>query len=203
MISVRINGDDSGITSQGAPSMADLVELIKANIDPDHMITGIVIDGRDIEDHEWQASTAQFQTAILEVETGPVSHYVGERLEKASSIVGSCFVEFRKARKCFQEGNMNGGNKVLVEATNALKAFFEWYGTLMQLLESHEQSQYSIDEHLNSISEVCKRICQQQLYQSWWALGETIEKELEPRLEELEDALRRATSGGLATASGQ
>jgi hypothetical protein len=43
---------------------------------------------------------------------------------------------------------------------------------------------------VEDIAECCKRICQQQLYQSWWALGETIEKELEPKLDKLEDFCR-------------
>ena len=34
------------------------------------------------------------------------------------------------------------------------------------------------------------KMSQQQLYQSWWALGETLEKELEPKLDKLEDFCR-------------
>jgi hypothetical protein len=45
---------------------------------------------------------------------------------------------------------------------------------------------------VTEISETCKKICQQQLYQSWWALGESLEKELEPKLDKLEDACRKA-----------
>ncbi|MEI7489443.1 MAG: hypothetical protein WCJ72_18910, partial [Chryseobacterium sp.] len=50
---------------------------------------------------------------------------------------------------------------------------------------------YDIEKQVIEIGEVCQKICQQQLYQSWWALGETIEKELEPKLDQLETFCRR------------
>ena len=53
MVSVRINGTDSSIGANNDLKIADLIELIKASIDPEHMITGIMLDGRDLSDDEW------------------------------------------------------------------------------------------------------------------------------------------------------
>jgi hypothetical protein len=107
-------------------------------------------------------------------------------------VVRSCFFEFRDARKGFQDGDTVSGNKRLKVAVDTLRAFFDWYGTLVQLVSETKRGRLDISPQVTEISETCKKICQQQLYQSWWALGESLEKELEPKLDKLEDACRRA-----------
>ena len=85
---------------------------------------------------------------------------------------------------------MEDGNRQLVRAVNTLQAFFEWYSTLLEIVPEDERPQFVLDQEINSVSTVCKKICQQQLYQSWWALGETLENELEPALDVMEDRCR-------------
>lgn len=194
MVAVRINGEDStGVKSDGLTRFGDLIELIKSTIDPDHMITSILLNGRDLEESEWQMAPAQFGTAILEIETGTPESFVAERMSGASEIIGKCYMEFRDARKTFQANEPQTGNQKMIQAVNILKAFFQWYGTLLELVRPEKRGALNIDKQVSEISEVCKKICQQQLYQSWWALGETLEKELEPKLDALEDHLRRVT----------
>lgn len=200
MVSVRINGTDSGMNGEGASKITDLVELIKSMIDPEHMITSILLDGRDLAEEEWYANVNQMGTAILEVETGTPEEFVAERLARSSDIVRACYVEFRDARKSFQDGDMNSGNSKLVVAVNTLKAFFEWYKTLLTLVPESKRSHFNMDSQISEISETCKRICQQQLYQSWWALGESLEKDLEPKLDALEDFCRKAPKSAFLAA---
>jgi hypothetical protein len=113
-------------------------------------------------------------------------------MQDATAVVRACFLEFRDARKSFQDGESIAGNKRLKVAVETLRAFFEWYGTLMQLVSETKREKLDISSQVVEISETCKKICQQQLYQSWWALGESLEKDLEPKLDKLEDACRRA-----------
>ena len=190
MKSVVINGQESGISAQGMPKLIDLVELIKNSIDPEHMITAILIDGRELEDDDWTANTNQYETSIMEVETGKPEDFVRARLECASQIVQACFLEFRDARKFFKDGKMDDGNKQLVQAVNTLQAFFQWYATMIEIVPEEDREPYLIEEEIDTVSTVCKKICQQQLYQSWWALGETLESELEPALDKVEDRCR-------------
>ena len=86
---------------------------------------------------------------------------------------------------------MQTGNQRLVQAVNTAKAFFDWYATIVELAPKEKRSSYDINPQVLEISQICKTICQQQLYQSWWALGETLEKQLEPKLDKLEDFLRK------------
>lgn len=190
MVTVRINGEQAPIRSEGLGKITDLIELVKTTIDPDHMITGILVDGRELSEQDWVASLGSYETSVVEVDTGLPSDYVAVRLEKSPDVIQACFLEFREARKLFQEGNSTEGNKVLLQGVNALQAFFEWYGTLIDILDEQTRSNFTIESEVTELSTVCKTICQQQLYQSWWALGETIQNELEPKLDALESRCR-------------
>jgi len=188
---VIINGQESAINGTGLPKMADVVELIKASIDPAHMITQLLLDGKELADNDWSAPCGALETAIVEVETDTPERFVEDRLSRASAVVQACYMEFRDARKSFQAGDMQRGNQQLMKAVNTARAFFEWYGVIFELVPAPQRPNYDISAQVSEISAICKRICQQQLYQSWWALGETLEKELEPRLDKLEDFLRK------------
>lgn len=192
MLRVLINGDEAQLDVSSVPRFSDLIELIKANIDPDHMITAILLDGREVTDDEWFRNVAQLGDGTVEIATGRPDEYVTTRISEASKVVRSCFLEFRDARKGFQDGDMQIGNRRLKVAVDTLRAFFEWYGTLLQLVPEDKRDCVDISPQVRDISETCKKICQQQLYQSWWALGESIEKDLEPKLDKLEDACRKA-----------
>ncbi len=198
MVAIRLNGKDSSVRTDGLSRISDLIELIKSMIDPEHMITGILLDGRDLDDAHWEMSPTQFTTSILEIETGTPERFVAERMSQASDIVKTCYYEFRDARKAFQDSNMQIGNQALIKGTNILKAFFEWYTTMADLVPADKRGRFDISSQTAEITDVCKQICQQQLYQSWWALSETLEKELEPRLDKLEDFCRKANKDTFA-----
>jgi hypothetical protein len=201
MIRVRVNGNYADIPMASAPRFTDLIELVKSQIDPDHMITALLIDGRELTDDEWNQNVAMLSGETLDVTTGHPEMYVADRMQDASRVVRSCFYEFRDARKGFQDGDTVTGNKRLKVAVDTLKAFFEWYGTLVQLVSETKRERLDISPQVLEISESCKKICQQQLYQSWWALGESLEKDLEPKLDKLEDACRRVAREAQVQAS--
>lgn len=191
MVSVRINGEDAALRADGLGSISEVIELIKASIDPEHMITNIFLNGNELSDADWGARTNQFQAVMLEVETGKPAEFVRSRMALAWQVVGSIAEEFRDARKSFQAGMMVPGNKSLMTAVKTARAFFEWYGSMLALVPEVEKPRYDITAHVEAIADICKRLCQQQLYQSWWALAETISKDLEPRLDQLELECRK------------
>ncbi len=188
---IIINGSDAALKVDNLLRVSDVIELIKASIDPEHMIANILIDGKELTDTDWTAPVAQFGTAIVEIDTLTPKDFVDMRMAMSASVVRECFMQFRDSRKLFQAAQMQDGNKRLIQAVNTAQAFFEWYGSLMELVPSDGRPRYDITNQVQDITTVCKRICQQQLYQSWWALGETLEKELEPKLDKLEDFCRK------------
>ena len=188
MVSVRINGEEAALRADGLGLMSDLIELIKASIDPEHMITNIALNGNELSDADWTARTNQYETVMLEVETGTPAEFVRTRLGLASQIVATIRNEFGAARAAFQAGQMVDGNRALTTAVKTARAFFEWYGSMIALVQPAEKPRYDISGHVGEIAEICKRLCQQQLYQSWWALAETISRDLEPKLSQLEQS---------------
>lgn len=191
MVSVRINGEEAGLNTSRLEKMGDLIELIKSAIEPGHMISEILVDGRELSEEDWTRPLNQYGTSIFEINTDTPENFVDARIDRAAEVVQSCFYEFRDARKAFQSGEMSEGNRKLITAVRTAKAFFDWYASLIPLMTDTQRTRFEITDQVEQIAEVCKRICQQQLYQSWWALGETLEKELEPKLDKLEDFCRK------------
>jgi len=192
MLLIKINGAESKLNIEGVQKITDLIELVKTVIDPAHIITNFLIDGRELEDQEWTAPLSQFENSNIDIETGEPEVYVYSRLATSPDIISNCYSGFRSARKDFQDGNMQTANRKLLTAVNTLREFFSWYGTLLELLDEDKRKKFDITEDVKKLSDICKGICQQQLYQSWWAIGETIEKELEPQLDRLENTCRKA-----------
>lgn len=204
MLIVKINGKESQINGNHLPTIADLLELVKTGIDPSHIISGALLDSEELTDEDWSRAPSQLSGKVLEISTGSAESFVVERLKIAGDVVREVYVAFRDARKAFQNGDMMVGNELLVPATKSLKAFFEWYVTITMLVPEDRRTKVKIHDRMENITVICNRICQQQLYQSWWALGETIEKELEPELDRLETfclGLKKLSEQSLVTAT--
>jgi len=191
MVSVEINGQPAAFKTDGFSSIAEIVEMIKASIDPEHMITELVLNGKDLQDSDWSGRTSQYPTIELQAVTGTPAQFVHERFSMAWEVVNAMYTQFRDARKCFQSGQITSGNNQLVGAVNTSRAFFEWYSSILGLVKPEDRKPYDIGELVVGISETCKELCQQQLYQSWWALSEAIANKLEPQLDSLEDKCRK------------
>ena len=192
MVAVRINGEESGVNGSTLAKLTDLIELVKSEIDPEHIITGILIDGRELEDADWVAQLSRYnETTILEIQTATPSEFVSTRMRTAADVVSRCFFKVRDARKGFQTGDHVDGNRKLVEAVKTLKAFVDWYGSILAVTPAEERTRYDNKADVDKIAATCTQICQQQLYQSWWALGETLQSQLEPELDKLEDTCRK------------
>ncbi len=104
--------------------MADLIELLKSSIDHDHMITSILIDGKGAGRCRLERKHAKYATSHWRSRRALRIEYARKRLGTASGVVRECFLDFREARKCFQAGDMQPGNKHMVRAVNTLQAFF-------------------------------------------------------------------------------
>lgn len=187
---VTINGVESDFKTDSLDKFTELVELIKSSIDPEHIITDLILDGHELSEEDWASPMSLLTSSELEVSTGTPSEFVHTRFSLAAPVIRDCYMRFRSARKDFQCGKMQSGNQRLLDAVNILQAFFSWYSSIIELIGEEERKTYDIEEQVHDIAEICKKICQYQLYQSWWALGETIKEELEPKLDDLEDFCR-------------
>ncbi len=192
MLQIQVNGQQSGLRAATLPRMTDVVELIKNSIDPQHIITDLKINGRDMTEADWQGTPNQFATTdVLEVATATPNEFIRQRTEVTPNLIENTFILFRSARQSFQAGDNDEGNKILSIAVRDLKAFFEWYSLLQSVVPVSDRAKYDISAQVEKITETCKEICQQQMYQSWWALGKAIQEKLEPSLDSLELYFRK------------
>lgn len=188
---IRINEKDVEIDGQHLPRLLDMIELVRSYIDPDHMITEIVIDGKPIKEEQWGAAPASFINSIIEFTTDLPRNYVCERLAEAPEIAQALYFKFRDSRKTFSIGDSCSGNEKLAIAARTLHDFLHWYHTIVQLVEGDDRERFSIEGFIKDLTSISEILSKHQLYQSWWAIGETIQRQLEPKLEELEDFLRK------------
>ncbi len=195
MIQVLIDGQPLQASIAGINAMPDLVEFIKANIDPEKIITGLTIAGRPLADVDWRVPLTVQGPVVVEASTDLQRNFIADRLDQASGIVEIVVSQFTLARESFQAGKTEDGNRQLSKATTDLGAFLGWYEGILQLLPTDWQSELTaFHAQIKEISKTCEQLLQQQLYHSWWALGETVRQDLEPKLESLKGSCDQVSS---------
>ena len=190
MVTVEINGEVAITDTSAISTMGDLIELVKATIDPETIITDLKLAGKNLSDTDWRVPLSVQGTSTLEVTTGSRDAYIIGRLHSAPELLEAITEEFDKVKDCFKDSMVEKGNKLLGTAVGDLDAFIKWYEAILAMLTEEVYKQYedSLEKTAVAISATCEQLVQQQLYQSWWALGETIESKLIPELKAFTEA---------------
>lgn len=196
MISVTVDGAPFQADLTTLKTMGELVEFIKVQIDPDSVIVSILLDTQDLSEAEWRATLASLGDKALSVTTGSKEQFVADRLDVASIYVDRIRAEFLKVQQAFKQGASADSHTKLANAVQDLKAFVDWYETIIQMLpESKSELRQGYHDQVRRITDVCEQLLQQQLYRAWWALAETIERKLDPELERLKGCCLKAVNG--------
>ena len=187
MIKVKVDGSDWTQDLAAARTMSELIELVKASIDPDNIITSITINGTDPVESDWRVALTVQGDSTVEISTGSKGSYINERLGTAVLITEQLINEFTRARSLYQEGISKDGNTAFGRSVNDLKVFLEWYYSVLALVPGAQSAREEFRTRVSEVTSICEQLFQQQLYQSWWALGQTIQNQLEPKLGSLRD----------------
>ena len=195
MIAVNVNGKPLGADVSAIRTMGELIELVKVTIDPDVIIAGLSLNGRELTEADWRSTLASLGDATLDVVTGSKEGFLNDRLEVASIYIDRIRDEFSKVQQLFRQGVTADSHSKLGAAVQDLKAFVDWYETLVQMMPG-DSSQFrdTFHEQVRRITDVCEQILQQQLYRAWWALAETIERKLDPELDRLKGFCLKAVN---------
>jgi len=184
MMNVTVDGRPFSFSIESVKSLGDLVELVKATIDPDSIITRMMIDEKQLTDSDWRIPLASQAGRSLDITTGPKQIYIDERLSSASLYLDKIIRSYSQSRIFFKNGDIQQGNTMLSSAVQDTKAFIDWYQTILQLIDNTPEEEVGkFEETVNKLTDTCEQILQQQLYRSWWQLAELLEKKLEPQLE--------------------
>jgi len=172
----------------GLNTLGDVVEYVKAIIDPDLMITGMTLNGEGIAEDAWQAPLKQLEGMQFAVSTGHVQDYLTERFQNSAAFVEQIRAEFNRSRGLFADGVQEDANRELARAVEDLNAFVNWYDSLLNLVQEDEWKSHigAFQSHVGDLAKTCDVLVKQQLEHSWWALGETMTSVLEPQLDSLQ-----------------
>lgn len=186
MITVQVDGTAMLTEIGDMKTLGDLVELIKATIDPDAIITSLSFGGDVLHDRDWVSPLASHTGRTLEVTTGSKRTFLADRLRTAEFFIDQITGEFLESSNLYQAGNFEKGNASFATAVEDLLAFVNWYNSLLLVDEQSLARELSeFEGHVNEIKKTCEQLLQQQLYQSWWVLAETVKTKLKPLLDNL------------------
>ena len=186
MIQVQVDGNPLQADLGALNSMGDVLELVKTTIDPDSIITSIQFNGETLSDSDWTLPLSAHRGRMLQIKTGGKREYLAERIALAPEIVERITEEFAEAGGSYRSGFSPNGNSQLGTAVTDLSAFVNWFASLMAMDErllGDANKQFSAE--VGSLHKVCEQMLQQQLYNSWWAISETINSKLTPKLLEI------------------
>jgi len=186
MVSVKVDGEEHFAGQSDARSMDELIELVKASIDPDSMITSIQLAGENLTDQDWTRPVATMTEQTVEIATGTKEDFVKQRLSSSPDVVTHMIELLEDAAQLFEVSASFEGSEKFKKAIDEFQAFLGWFNTLFSLkpvvLEGREEEFIA---HVVKLTATSEELLQQQLHQSWWAISETIRKTLVPQLEEL------------------
>src|SRR5262245_5603503 len=131
MIQVQIDGNPLQADLGGMNTMGDLIELVKATIDPDTIITSMEFSGEALSESDWSMPLTAHRGKILQIRTGTKQAYMFERISLAPDIVQKIVEEFGKASEAYRGGQSPAGNSMLGTAVDDLSAFVGWYDSLL------------------------------------------------------------------------
>ena len=160
------------------------MELVKASIDPDKIVANVLLDGRPLEAGEWKQTIASLGEAHLQFTTGEKDSFLLERIQQAPEILERIVGKFKESRVCYNDGSSVQGSDILHKSVENLSAFFSWYTSILVLEDKiDEEYMNGVIGSIQSICETCEAINQLLVYNSFWAIGDTLEAQLVPKLE--------------------
>ena len=174
--------------------MPDLVEFVKSIIDPETIITELKINNFSLTENDWHMPLVAMLNRKISFVTGPLNEYVKDRISNAPSLVDEITVEFSTASNAFHSGASQEGNIHFVNAVKDLNEFLKWYSSLLDLKPEMRNEQTKFLEDMNDLFKICETLHQQQVYQSWWNAGETINNQLKPKLAQIKTTCENAFS---------
>ena len=192
MIQITVDGQPTLPNIGQIKNMCELVELIKAAIDPDKMISSMTIDKRELSDDDWKRSLSSFTGGALEIVTDLRENYVRTRVTQAPTYLQQITDRITNTRTLYQAGNSFQANQEFKVAVADLSAYMNWYLTLLSLDKQIDSAYMDhMVDHIEEIGRTCQAIVNYMLYNSWWAVADTLEKNLEPQLKSFHSSINR------------
>lgn len=186
MLEVTIDGGTSIGHLGDIKTMGDLVEFIKATIDPDKMIVSLSLDGKNLSENDWRMPISVHPNSRLQVETGDKAVYLADRLVLAPDYLEVIMSEFSEVAELFNQGKNFQANDIFSRAIDDLNAFMSWYTSLFALDASLEAAELNnVSQRVEGLAKICEELIQQMLHHFWGNVSKNLTEQLIPSLREL------------------
>lgn len=163
--------------------MGELVELVKASIDPETMITEMRLNGSQLTEDDWRRNLSSIAESCIEMVTGNKKVYVLERVVQSPFFLRQVVDEFVSAKNSYRSGETTSASQIFKTAVNDLHAFMNWYLTLLSLEQGIDKGYIDqLTAHIEQVTRISERLVNAMLFNAWWAVAETLERDLEPEL---------------------
>ncbi len=184
MIQVIVDNNSLSTEFTNDRTMGELVEYIKSTIDPSSIIVSLTKDDIPLSDNDWKSNLSALTNSKLEIKTGAKSEFIKIRLEAVGNLVGNLIDRIQETSVLFQNGSIVEANKIFSSCLEDLNALISWLHSIISMDSEFYVTELKIfSGQVKDFRYVAGQLQQQQLFQSWWALGETLTTKLIPLLE--------------------
>jgi hypothetical protein len=157
-------------------TVGELIDYIKANIDPDAIILSLTKDESPLSDNDWLMPLASFKESKFEIVTGSKVDFIRNRLEMVDSLVMEICENISNISNSFKRGLENQAHESFASSLNDLNAFVTWLHSIYLIDEEMFSSNIKeFEKIIEDLKGTCLDIQTCQMQQSWWNLGDILD----------------------------
>lgn len=184
MVQIQLDGKPLVLEQSAARTLGDLVELVKTNIDPDTIITSLLLEGNSLAESDWFTPLVQQHGKRLDVTTGTRREFLADRLSMANEFLSAVMQKFSDVERLYSSGLNLAGNSALSAALKDLHSYVNWYNGILELdPKLRDTVVVEFNSEISELKLICDQLFQHQLYNAWQGVSETIKSRLIPQLE--------------------
>lgn len=183
MVQIQLDGKPLVIEQSSAKTLGDVVELIKSNIDPDTIITSLLLEGGSLAEADWFAPLVQQNGKRLDVTTGTKRDFLTDRLSVANEFLTAVTAKFSDVERLFDNGLNLAGSSALSKAIKDLHSYINWYFGVLELDPKLRATVFvELSGDIDELKVICEQLFQHQLFNAWQGISGTIKDRLIPQL---------------------
>jgi len=176
MLQVMVDNNELSFEASRLGTVGELIDYIKANIDPDAIILSLTKDESPLSDNDWLMPLASFKESKFEIVTGSKVDFIRNRLEMVDSLVMEICENISNISNSFKRGLENQAHESFASSLNDLNAFVTWLHSIYLIDEEMFSSNIKeFEKIIEDLKGTCLDIQTCQMQQSWWNLGDILD----------------------------
>jgi len=188
MVQVYLDKNSLPAEVANLATVGELVEYVKSTIDQETIIISLTKDDQPLSDSDWKRSLSSLKDSKVDIRTGSKLEFVKNRLDTVQELVDAVMKDLGNISGLFKANRSQEANNNFSNSLEDLSALMNWMYSILSM--EPEKLVAEVNEFSGIVKDLkfaCGQMQQQQLFQSWWALGETLDKKVMPLLESIKD----------------